>query len=81
MITLVSGKEEDCFVVVHFSADFSFISAAFRLKLRLRQDDMLPYASCIHSLKKSQFETKRVNDKYTTTSSLPLCRSLALQVV
>ena len=32
-------------VVVHFSADFSFISDAFCLKLSLLQDDMRSYAA------------------------------------
>ena len=39
---------------------------------------MLFFASCSHSLKKSQLETKRVgiDDKLTTTRSLSLCCSL-----
>ena len=39
---------------------------------------MLFFASCIHSLKKSQLETKRVGNKRqaSTTKSLSLCCSL-----
>ena len=63
------------------SAYFSYYSLPWEVVARYANVlYMLFFASCIHSLKKSQLETKRVgntvNDKLTTARSLSLCCSL-----